>query len=370
MELPKLTEKNKAKPHPSPLDEIKNVSKDIVQKNLSKAQKSITIHSPKNKKRKIIFRNSQSPGDIMMLTAAVRDLKKSYPEFQIDCRTSASEIWENNPYITKLNEKEKNVEQYKLNYPLIHSSNEGQYHFIHSFRKEIEKILKIKIEPTDFKGDIHLSKDEKSWISQVEEMGVKDDFWIIMAGGKKDFTCKWWSPDYYQEVVDHFEGKITFVQCGQKDHWHPKLNNVIDLIGKTDFRQFIRLIYHSVGVVCPVTFAMHAAAAIEMKKNPPMNRPCVVISGGREPVQWESYPHHRFLAINGSLDCCDNGGCWKSRCQKVGDGDEKDKKELCLYPIRIKKDLSIPRCMNMIKPFDVIRSIEWYYEGGMLKYNK
>jgi len=322
----------------------------------------------KEKEKKIILKNSQSPGDILMLTAAVRDLKLSHPEYLIDPQTSCSEIWEHNPYITKLNAKDSDVKTLHMDYPLIHQSNEGQYHFIHGFRMDLEEKLGIDIPSTKFKPDIHISDEEKSWISQVEEMGIKDDFWVIFAGGKYDFTAKFWNPASYQKVVDHFKGKVTFCQIGDKGHWHPPLNGVVNLIEKTDLRQLIRLIYHSIGVVCPVTFGMHAAAAIEMKKTPPMHRPCVVISGGREPVQWEAYPHHRFLSVNGCLDCCDNGGCWKSRCQKVGDGDEKDEKELCIYPVKLKNKLHIPRCMNMIKPEDVIRNIELYYAGGLLKY--
>jgi len=327
------------------------------------------------KKRKIIFKNHQSPGDILMLTAAVRDLKLSHPDIDIDVRTSVPALWENNPYLINLNDKDPEVEVIDIGYPLIHNSNDGQYHFIHGYRKAIEDELDIRIKATDFKGDIHISDVEKSWISKIEEIGVKDDFWIIMAGGKYDFTAKWYNPTYLQEVIDHFRGKITFVQAGEKHHWHPPLNGVVNLIGKTDFRQFIRLIYNSVGVLCPVTFAMHAAAAIEMKNSPPKNRPCVVWAGGREPMQWEAYPHHRFLSLNGALDCCDNGGCWKSRAQKVGDGDKKDKEDMCIHPVNIgkdpvkkDKDLVIAKCLNMIKPEDIIRSIETYYNGGVLKY--
>jgi len=323
-------------------------------------------------KRKVIFENSQSPGDILMLTAAVRDLALSHKEILIDVRTSAGEIWENNPYISKLDKNDPGVKSYKVDYPLIHESNEGQHHFIHGFRKDLEKKLEIEIKATKFKGDIHISDEEKSWISQVEEMGMKNDFWIIVAGGKTDFTAKLNDPSVSQEVVDHFKGKISFVQCGSDEsgHWHTPLKNVTNLIGKTDLRQFIRLVYHSVGVLCPVTFAMHAAAAIEMKRTPPINRPCVVVAGGREPMQWEAYPNHRFLSVNGALDCCDNGGCWKSRCQLVGDGDSKDVKDLCKYPIQINDDFRIPKCMDMIKANDIIRAIETYYEGGVLQYNK
>jgi len=319
--------------------------------------------------RKIILTHHLSPGDVTMLTAVVRDIKKAHGDaFQIDVRTSCDELWENNPYITNLDSKDKDVETIQCDYPLIHNSNEGAYHFIHGFYHFLEDHLKIKIPVTKFKGDIHISDDEKGWISQIEELGIKDNYWIIMAGGKYDFTAKWWNPKSYQKVVNHFRGKITFIQCGESTHWHPPLKNIVNLIGKTDTRQYIRLVYHSVGVLCPVTFAMHAAAAIPVKDGRPLSRACVVIAGGREPSQWEEYPQHRFLSVNGCLDCCDNGGCWKSRCQKVGDGDEKDTKDLCIYPVQIESDLCIPKCLDMISANDVIRAIEMYYIGGSLKY--
>jgi ADP-heptose:LPS heptosyltransferase len=321
------------------------------------------------KNRKIILKNFQSPGDILMLTAAVRDLKLSHPDLLIDVRTSAYDIWKNNPHITKLDEKDTEVEIINAEYPLIHSSNDGPWHFIHGFIFDIGKKLNLKINITKFKGDIHLSNEERSWISQIEEMGIKNDFWILMAGGKNDFTAKWQNPKTYQEVINHFKDKITFVQCGEKNHWHLPLENTINLIGKTDLRQFIRLIHHSIGVLCPITFAMHAAVAVPVKNGRNFqNRPCVVVAGGREPAQWEAYPHHRFLSLNGSLLCCDNGGCWKSRCQLIGDGDIKDTQDLCIDPVQITPELRIPKCMDMIKSQDIIRAIETYYEGGVLKW--
>jgi len=315
---------------------------------------------------KYILKNYQSPGDIVMLTAAVRDLKLSHPDIEIDVDTAAPELWENNPHLTKGIEGKI----IKADYPLIHESNEGQHHFIHAFRKFLENELDLRIKPTGFKGDIHISDEEKGWMSQLEDMGIKDRFWIINAGGKYDFTAKWWSPFSYQKVINYFRGKITFVQVGQKGHWHPKLQGVVDLIGKTDLRQLIRLVYHSSGVITGVSLLMHLAAAVESKHGL-LNRPGVVIAGGREPVQWEAYPHHRYLAVNGAMTCCDNGGCWNSRCQLVGDGDKKDTENLCLHPVdlRTKPPIRIPKCMDMIKADDVIRAVQTYYTGGVLKFN-
>lgn len=78
-------------------------------------------------------------------------------------------------------------------------------------------------------------------------------------------------------MVDHFEDKIQFVQVGDKSHHHPRLNNVIDLVGKTDIRQLTRLAYHAEGAICPVTFLMHLMAAVEAKPGRPINKPCFVI---------------------------------------------------------------------------------------------
>lgn len=318
----------------------------------------------------------------MPLTAAVRDLHKEHRfKYQTDVITTAMSLWEHNPYITKLEYRkeyyrdgpdtklrvtptgpDKDAKVIECHYPLINESNNKPNHFIQGYHKFLEKKLGINIPVTDFRGDIHISQQEKSWISQVQEKPYELDknFWIIMAGGKFDYTTKWWNPIQYQQVVDYFQGKIKFVQCGQADHWHPKLRNVINLIGKTNTRQFIRLVYHSAGIVCPITFAMHLAAAVPTKPNMPKNRACVVIAGGREPPQWEAYPYHQFIHTMGALPCCETKACWKSRCQTLQDGDHKDE-DLCERPVMVSNDLRIPECMAMITAHDVIRRIEMYY---------
>lgn len=316
--------------------------------------------------KKLILRNHQSPGDIVMLTAALRDLHRcGQAKFLTDVRTSCSALWENNPYITPLHDSDPEVKTIQCDYPLIHHSNQLPYHFIHGFHKFLSDQLGVKIAPTAFKGDIHLSAQEKSWISQVQEITEEEiPFWVMVSGGKFDYTIKWWAQERFQQVVDHFKGRILFVQVGEESHHHPPLMNTLDLRGKTDLRQLVRLVYHSQGVLSPVTFLMHLAAAVETKQGMPKNRPAVVIAGGREPMHWEAYPHHQFLHTCGALLCCDDGGCWRSRVKPLGDGDSKDKPDnLCLDVVG-----DLPRCMHMISVGDVISRIERYYEGGALSY--
>jgi ADP-heptose:LPS heptosyltransferase len=142
---------------------------------------------------------------------------------------------------------------------------------------------------------------------------------------------------------------------------------VIDLVGKTDLRMFMRLAYHSDGIVCPITFAMHLAAALPQKPNKPRHKPCVVTAGGREPCTFTRYTNHGYLHANGYLKCCDNGGCWKSRTSPIGDGDKKDE-ELCINTVML-NGRKVQRCMHdFVTPEMVIQEIEKYYKGGMLEY--
>ena len=334
---------------------------------------------PVSNVRKVILRTGLSPGDLIMLSAAIRDLKAAHSNILIDVRTSVPDIWDNNIYLSKLDENDKDVEIIDVEYPLINVSNSKPYHFIHGYRFFLEEKLGVRIPQGDFRGYVPISEQEKSWMNQLQEMGIEERFWLLFSGGKWDYTAKWWNPDEYQKVVDHFKDKILFVQCGEKDHYHPKLNNVINLVGQTNTRQLIRLMYHSVGVVCPVTFAMHLARAVETPRKDCANRPCVVIAGGREPTHWESYPTHKFLHQVGALECCEQGGCWRSRAFELGDGDEKDK-SICVKPVELNKklkspqgkevDLKIPKCLDMITHKHVIEAIESYYEGGVLSYGE
>jgi ADP-heptose:LPS heptosyltransferase len=319
--------------------------------------------------RRLLLRSFQSPGDAVVLTAAVRDLHAAFPgRFQIDVRTSAPAVWEHNPRLTPLRETSPGVETIDVHYPLIHHSNARPYHFLHGYVQHLEQRLGLRIPVTAFRGEIFLNDEERQsppLSPATRTLGASgsllpEHYWIVVAGGKYDFTAKWWDPAAFQAVVDDFQGRIAFVQCGEAGHWHPPLKRVVNLVGRTSLREFIRLVHFADGVLCPVTLAMHLAAAVPTRQDKPPLRPCVVVAGGREPSHWEAYPGHQFLSNVGTLPCCATGGCWKSRCQSVGDGDERDRTSRCEHPVPIGRDVVIPLCMSRITPVDVIRRIEMY----------
>jgi len=300
--------------------------------------------------RKIIFKQLQSPGDILTLTRAVAEIKSSFPKWEIDVRTPCAEIFENSPHLTPLKEGAKDVEIVEVNYEEIHDCGRLQQHWTDAFRHDLEKKLKVKIKKTGILPELWISDQEKGWINQVETtFGWKGKFWVINAGRKPDNALK----QYHRwgEVVDllnkYFKGKVKIVQIGHKDHIHPRLKGTLNLIGKTDSRQFIRLCYWASGTIGPLSFQSVISAAL--------NQPAVVLMGGKEDVRWHLYPHMKYLYANGSLPCCLWNGCWLGG--ELGD---------CRNIVKV-KGKKVPKCFAITEPHTIADAVISYYKGGRLK---
>ena len=135
---------------------------------------------------KLILRNFQSAGDIVMLTAAVRDLHRCYPgRFLTDVRTSCSDLWIGNPFLTALDEADPSVKVVDCHYPIIHRSNTTPYHFLFGFIEYLNDELVLRLRPTETQGDIHSRTKRKSgsraWRRSREPARP---FWLLASGGR------------------------------------------------------------------------------------------------------------------------------------------------------------------------------------------
>ncbi len=301
--------------------------------------------------RRLILRTSLCPGDVLTLTAAVESLHRKYRrQFVTDVRCPCPELWQHNPHLTPLDEASPGVEVLDCHYPSIDRSNQTPACFLAGYTEHLGKQIGRPLHLTTNRPHLYLSDEEQSWISQVHEvLGRATPYWLVTAGTKRDFTAKQWPVEFYQKVVDHFAGRLLFVQVGAEEHDHPQLRGALSLVGETDHRQLVRLAYHAAGGLGPVTYLQHLCAAWQ--------KPYVCLLGGREPVTWaQSYPLQITLHTLGQLDCCRTGGCWRSRVVPLGDGDGKDR-SLCEVPI-VTMQRPVARCMAMIRPEEVIAVIE------------
>ena len=369
-------------------------------------------------KRKIIFSHRRALGDCVMFSAGIRDFKLLFPDIDINVDSNHPAIFENNPYInTSIKKEDKDVEFYRVGYPMVGNANNTAMHFTTMFLfdmiasadlhkslpislgefcsvfsngtigdpplGDLEKHKDIAKEPfislrnkyrnicENFvrqRGDLHLSEKEKKY-NLIKEVYNINKYWVIAPGGKRDCTSKIWDWRRFQEVINYFEGKIQFVVIGKSDLLIEKLNNVIDLTDKfnNDFRGLISLVYHSEGCVSGPSALMHLAAAVPPRWDKE-RKPCVSIFGGREPSSWSWYCNHQVLHTNGIFSCCDNGGCWKSRTIPLPK-DTEHNNSLCEHTV-MDRGRTVQACMDIITSKDVIRAIERYYEGDIYTYLK
>jgi hypothetical protein len=329
--------------------------------------------------RKFILDFKMAPGDVSMLSSLVRDVKLVYGDkYLIDVRTNFPAIWRHNPYITKLGRKDKGVEYLRLGYFdfLKQAHNGAKQHFVTAFHSEFEKKTGIRVPCLYPKADFHFSEYEKT------HPLIEGRYWIVVNGGKTDMSTKYSPQVVLQDAIGRLrDWGIRWIQEGATKRfcYHPPLDNVFNVIGQTSVRDLMVNILHADGVVCPITFMMHVAGAVDT--------PCVVLAGGREEPWFEAYVDdyqafgdqcapvaipHRFLHTVGLLSCCKKNGCWKRRTVALHDG-QKDQSgklmdtSLCLDVQKKGKDGQIlPHCMSMIQTDHIVEAVMSYYEQGIL----
>lgn len=314
--------------------------------------------------KELIIRCEQGLGDVTCLSGALRDLHIQYPgKYAVHLRTWAADLFKHNPHVASVTSK---VPVEKENHR--RSFNDGehpvmvfitQYHddsmpFVSRFHEKLSREIGSSVPCTKIAGDLRLSDDEKAWNAP---WGT-GPFWILNAGSKADFTVKQSDPGELAKVVQHFAGRLTFVQTGGKDHHHPAIPAAFDFRGRpgdNDYRRAMVAMYRADGVLTPISWPMHLAAALECPPEMPQRRACVVLAGGREAVNMIQYPKHRVLHTIGELPCCADGPCWRMKVDKD-----------CPNGCDAGNGLRVAECMKRLTADRIIEAIESYYRDGKL----
>lgn len=295
-------------------------------------------------KKKIKLVCNQQIGDCIKTTTVAKLFKEQYPEYDIEVAMSHPVVYKNNPNvinnsvsgggpINAATQEESKCIRVVCNQDddngavdnkySIHKLKENDASFLQGMVGYINAKYGFNLQITEDKPDIYLSEEEKKPIE-----GLPTNYWVVNAGSEHGNTRKMYPREYWEKFFN-MNKDMTFVQTGvTKDNHKPYENckNVINRLDKDNVRETLRLIYHSKGVVTPVSFTMHAAAA--------WHKPCIAIAGGGEDVCWENYKYGSFNYIHtiGSLDCCNSGGCWKATCDNLD------------------PDTKIQKCMKLITP--------------------
>ena len=258
------------------------------------------------KHKRYVLRNMQAPGDILMLTACVRDVKRFHPDIEIDVRVPEPSrcLFDCSPYITPI--ADNTAPLLEMSYPLIHRSNQdNRIHFLHGFIDNFNEQTGSSVMLTEFKPDVHLLSEE---LNTPVFPDLPQQFVLANCGHKMDFVAKAVPTCIWEEIFARLKN-VTFIRVGSApdgNNVQPEISaaNLIDKVGQTDIRQLLRLSSQSVGVITPVSLPMHAAACFY--------RAACVLTGGFEPLSWEHYWWMNTFGAQKRLLCCKDGGCWAS----------------------------------------------------------
>lgn len=316
--------------------------------NAATLEANIVNHDQKLDRKELVFHNRQRIGDILVMTAGIRDFKNVFPKTRISVVTTASHIWDNNPYVdcTLIPTPENTIKIGPSK--LTNSSNRLDWHFTNAYRMSIEGALNVHIPQGESRPDIWLTEEEYNAPRVTEK-----PYWIIIVGGEKGWGCKMYPFERWQEFVNQNQD-ILFYQLGAKEDQFPILkgDNVVDYVGKTQdkntgIRDLFKLFLNAEGSIGLVSFQMHLSGAFK--------KPCIVVAGAREPVSFTRYPGQQYLATDGCLPCAVTA-CWHCNIDACSD-------------LVINNEEKIPKCVDMIMPMDLTVALNGYYVGGRLKKN-
>ena len=166
----------------------------------------------------------------------------------------------------------------------IHSAKQHCIKHICAFFKIYNPLLKC---------DIFFTEEEKTKIKTFTST-LDKKFVVIEPHSKKDYTPnKEYSFEKWQKVVDELSKHIQVVQVGNKEG--EILDNVVDLTGKTSFREAAGIIGDSSLLISTEGGLIHAATAVYTTS--------LVVHGGFSPFVLWSYPQNINIRVGGHGPC-------------------------------------------------------------------
>jgi hypothetical protein len=277
------------------------------------------------------------------MSAAIRSLHLTYPgQYKVDVECTAKDhLYKNNPDIIPV-DRTKQARYARLEYPLFAEQNTRPIHFMEAFCHELGRIIGKPLYCKVNRPTLVLGDDEKT-------PTIEGGYAIINAGGKRDMPVKWIGRKIGQELVDGLPN-VNFVQIGQSNEVHPKLNGVVDMIDKTTIRELIRLVAHAKFCIGPSTLLQHIAAALQV--------PYVAVLAARESRSWTTYPTQIDLTMAGCLPCCKDSACLKTHL-------EGPSGKVCLLPVFNGEELR-PKCIEGLGSKAVIEAVHRLGEANVI----
>jgi len=253
-------------------------------------------------------------GDTVLLTIAIQEIKKKYPNIKLNIITKYPELLDNIDGI------------FSTNCPETYWSLDFAYFKVRNDKLRDENLLneffkKIYIRVYDYSPSLVLSEKEKKDADQ-HLTGIKKPFITINTNSKE--RTKNWPPEYWQLVVNDLKEQYTIIQLGDQNE--PNLNHVIRWAGELSLREACAILEKASFHLGIVSFLMHVAHALNTKS--------IIIYGGRETPENSGY--EKNINIINPIEC---SPCWMHTTEG----------EICPYNNKCLKEITPETVLSTVK---------------------
>jgi hypothetical protein len=259
-------------------------------------------------KRFVIVRDGSAIGDHVLMTGLVRFLFEEFDSKSIVI-TTHPEIFYNHPCVSRV------VDLRSIPSPLrklllgLASAGSSSRFFMFRFNRfrrfgvwgetleEYMKRTQSRIHLRDLgvmhtshakrlmrerpDNEVHLSAEEINVFSR-KFRSLPRDYALITSKSRMDYTpLKDWGASNMQSVVDSTKSRVAWVQVGSSSD--PKLKDVIDIRGKTGFRELSFVISRARLIVCNEGLFTHLSSAFKT--------PCITVFSCFHPPEISAYPN-------------------------------------------------------------------------------
>ncbi|NIY75446.1 glycosyltransferase family 9 protein [Thalassospira sp. HF15] len=154
-----------------------------------------------------------------------------------------------------------------------------------------------------------LPSEEDEIIRLLDDYSIRSPFIVVEPDTNRDWfgDLRAWPAERWQKLVDDLAETypdVSIVQTGVSGE--VSLSNVVDMVGKTGFRQACLMIKKASLFIGTEGGLMHAASAVDA--------PSVILWGGITLPEFAGYPHQHNVICHyvdcapcGNLGWCDNG---------------------------------------------------------------
>jgi len=263
------------------------------------------------KKSRILIIRLISRGDVLMATRFIRAVRKKYQDSSITfcVHEGCKEMIENNPYIDNVIYGYN--EETKSKYDIIYDLSPNLIEYTSDWNKMSQDDLYLKryeLEEEDASLDWFISESEEKYSNDFVKNNNINGKLIGIQLHAANAPERCWNDNKWKELIDKLtEEGNTIVILGHKTEKGFNGNNIINMLGKTTFREAGAIISKCDLFMCIDSGLLHVAQALK--------KPTIAIFTLVHPLH-RLRPQQDWLYIYKNLECqpCYNGNPKTRKC--------------------------------------------------------